>query len=204
MTKATPSQALVLGRHHNGIRMTPEEFDAITEYDDLYSYELIHGVLIVNPFATQHERDPNEEIGHLLRNYRDDHPHGSSLDATLTEEYLRTPDSRRRADRVIWTGLGRLPDPATDVPTIVVEFVSPGRRSWRRDYIEKRDEYLALGVLEYWVIDRFERSLTVFRKSDQGHSEQVVGEKEVYRPDLLPGFELPLAPILALADRWGK
>ena len=204
MTKATPSQALVLGLHHNGIRMTPVEFDAITEYDDLYRYELIHGVLVVNPFPSHQERDPNEELGHLLRNYRDDHPSGSSLDATLTEEYIRTPDSRRRADRVIWAGLGRLPDPATDVPAIVVEFVSPGRRSWRRDYLENRDEYLALAVLEYWVIDRFERTLTVFRKSDRGHSEQVIGEKEVYRPELLPGFELPLARILALADRWGK
>ncbi len=204
MSKATPSETLVLGPEHNGIRMTPEEFDAITECDDLYTYELIHGVLVVNPFPSQQERDPNEELGYLLRDYRDHHPSGSCLDATLTEEYIRTLDSRRRADRVIWAGLGRLPDPAADIPTIVVEFVSPGRRSWRRDYIEKRDEYLALGVKEYWVIDRFGRILTVFRGGGQGYSEQVVGETEVYRPELLPGFELPLARILELADRWGR
>ena len=104
----------------------------------------------------------------------------------------------------MWAGLGRQPDPAVDVPTIVVEFVSPGRRSWRRDYVEKRDEYLALGVEEYWVIDRFERTLTVFRKTEKDHERQVVSENEVYRPARLPGFELPLAKLLALADRWGK
>ena len=204
MTKATPSHTLVLGLDHNGILMTPAEFDAIDEYDDLYQYELIHGVLVVNPYPSQQERDPNEELGYLLRKYGDDHPRGATLDATLVEEYLRTSDSRRRAARVIWTGLGRLPDPATDIPAIVVEFVSPGRRSWRRDYIEKRDEYLALGVREYWVIDRFERTLTVYRESGDGHSEQVVRENETYRPELLPGFELPLARILAFADRWGQ
>ena len=204
MNKMTHLEVLVLGPEHNGIRMTPEEFDAITEYDELYTYELIHGVLIVNPFRSPRERDPNEELGYLLRSYRDNHASGSSLDSTLAEEYVRTSDSRRRADRVVWAGLGRQPDPATDVPAIVVEFVSAGRRNRRRDYVEKRDEYIALGVREYWIIDRFKRTLTVFRKTEKGQEEQVVQENEVYRPTLLPGFEVPLARLLALADRWGK
>jgi Uma2 family endonuclease len=202
MSTLPETESLVLGPEHNGLMMTPEEFDAIEEYDDLYRYELIHGVLVVNPISSQEERDPNEELGYLLRNYRDAHPQGSCLDATLFEEYVRTPGSRRRADRLIWVGLRRLPDPRADTPSVVVEFVSPGRRSWRRDYIEKRDEYLALGVLEYWVIDRFRRTLTVFCKSLAGFEEVVVSESEIYRPLLLPGFELPLARLLALADRW--
>ncbi|MDX1944706.1 MAG: hypothetical protein SFU86_04800 [Pirellulaceae bacterium] len=40
----------------------------------------------------------------------------------------------RRRDRALWIGLGRLPDPKVDLPTIVVEFVSPGRRNFLRDY----------------------------------------------------------------------
>ena len=36
-----------------------------------------------------------------------------------------------------------------------MEFVASGKRNIKRDYEEKRDEYLALGVSEYWVIDRF-------------------------------------------------
>jgi Uma2 family endonuclease len=92
------------------------------------------------------------------------------------------------------------PVPNADVPTIVVEFVSPGKAAWRRDYIEKRDEYLEAGVLEYWVIDRFCRQLTVYSLHAGKPTERVVNEPEIYRPELLPGFELPLAA----ADRWGQ
>jgi Uma2 family endonuclease len=185
-----------------GVRMTPEEFDAITDYDDRYRYELVHGVLVVTPIPSEAEADPNEELGHWLRAYRDDHPQGSTLNLTLSERYLRTADSRRRADRVIWAGLGRRPDPAVDVPTIAVEFVSRSKRDWRRDYEEKRHEYMAIGVAEYWIIDRFRRTMTVYSNPPRGPAERIVAETETYRTDLLPGFELPLARILAVADGW--
>lgn len=199
MLIATPLETMVIGPEHNGMRMTPEEFDAATEWDENHNYELVHGVLIVTPPPLEQERDPNEELGHWLREYRDRHPQGGALDATLSEHHVRATDSRRRADRVIWAGLGRHPNPRSDVPTVVVEFLSEGRRSWRRDYVEKREEYLGLGVKEYWLIDRFRRIMTVFRPASQPH---VVEEGDVYRTGLLPGFELPLAKLLSLADRW--
>ena len=61
---------------------------------------------------------------------------------------------------MIWAGLGRMPNPRKDPPAIVVEFVSEGKRSWLRDYREKRAEYLAAGIREYWIIDRFARTMT--------------------------------------------
>jgi Uma2 family endonuclease len=140
----------------------------------------------------------------MLRNYSKNHPQGSALDKTLSEHEIRPGDARRRADRVIWAGLGRLPDPVEDVPTIVVEFVSRRKRDWLRDYEEKRREYLAMGISEYWVIDRFRRTMTVYRNPPRGPAEQVIAENEVYRTDLLPGFELPLAPLLAVAGDWRK
>lgn len=197
-------ESFVLGPEHNGIRMSTDEFDAITEYDDGYNYELNHGVLVVNPIPLPEERGPNGELEYLLRFYREHHDQGSSLDETLVEEYVRTVGSRRRADRVIWAGLKRQPDPATDLPTIVVEFVSKGRRNWQRDYVEKRDEYLELGVKEYWVIDRFQRRMTVFKKVGEQIVEAIVPEADVYRTELMPGFELPLARLLAAADRWSS
>lgn len=185
-----------------GIHMTPEEFDGITDYDDLYRYELIHGVLVVNPIPLEGEADPNEELGHWLRSYREQRSQGSALDKTLAERYVRTAESRRRADRVIWAGLGRRPDPTVDVPTIVVEFVSAGKRNYVRDYVDKRHEYLEIGVTEYWIIDRFHRTLTVFRQGPADAAEQVVTVNETYTTPLLPGFELPLARLLAVADAW--
>jgi Uma2 family endonuclease len=184
--------------------MTPEEFDAITNYDDRYRYELVHGVLVVTPIPAEAEVDPNEELGYWLRDYRDHHPQGSSLNLTLPERYIRTGDSRRRADRLIWAGLGRRPDTAVDVPAIVVEFVSRRRRDWLRDFVEKKGEYLAIGIAEYWIIDRFRRTMTVYFQPSRNPAERLVAENEIYRTDLLPGFDLALARLLAVADAAGK
>lgn len=200
-TSAGPlSPPLRLGLDDNGIVLTPDEFDAIDDIDEEFQYELVHGVVIVTPIPSSAERDPNEELGRLLRNFQESHP--GTLDKTLFEQYVRTADSRRRADRVIWAGLGHTPDLRKDIPTIVVEFVSPSRRDQLRDYVLKRDEYLAVGVKEYWVIDRFARKLTVFRPSTVAEPTTVVLENESYRPSLLPGFELPLASLLKVADDW--
>ncbi|HKI30437.1 MAG TPA: Uma2 family endonuclease [Gemmataceae bacterium] len=193
---------IVLGPKLAGIFLTPEEFDAIEEADRDYRYELINGRLIVTPPPLEAERDPNEELGHWLRDYRRAHPQGAALDATLPEQTVVTRTNRRRADRVIWTGLGRQPHPPQDLPSIVVEWVSESKRDWRRDYVEKSQEYRDLGIAEYWILDRFRRTLTVCRGTPEAPEELVVREGETYRSPLLPGFELPLAQLLAVADRW--
>ncbi len=192
------------GPRSNGTLMTPEEFDAATDFDELYSYELIHGVLIVSPPPGESERDPNGELDYLLRFYKSTHQAGSALDKTLSEQYVRLPDGRRRADRVIWAGLGRIPNPKTDIPAIVVEFVSKRHRDRVRDYEEKRREYMAIGVREYWIIDRFQRIMTFFRGSPAPGepAEQIIKQNEVFRTPLLPGFELPLAQLFKVADDW--
>jgi Uma2 family endonuclease len=159
-------------------------------------------VLVVTPFATEAERHPNDVLGHLQMKYQEEHPSGSAVDETVFEQYIRTQDSRHRADRVIWAGLGRTPNPLIDVPTIVVEFPAAGRVAWKRDYLEKRIEYLSLGVREYWIIDRFKRAMTVYFDDAGQPGERRVSEGEVYTTELLPGFTLPLARLLAAADKW--
>ena len=192
-----------IGFDSAGTRMTPEEFDAIDDWDECYTYELIDGVLVVSPIPSEAESDPNEELGHWLRHHAESHPQGTALDVTMSERYVVT-SNRRRADRVIWAGLGRRPDPKVDPPTIVVEFVSAGKRGRHRDYVEKQAEYLGAGVVEYWVIDCFRRIMKVFQQGLTGPAEVLVAESETYRTDRLPGFELPLARLLAVADRWGS
>jgi len=189
----------ILGPGLAGTLMSAEEFDSVTDFDENFTYELIHGVLVVAPPPLEEERGPNEELGLLLRLYKITHPDGHALDDTLPEQYVRTPANRRRADRVIWAGLGRPPNPQEDVPAIAVEFVSEGKRNRLRDYDEKRAEYVASGVTEYWIIDRFSRTMTAFRSDG---SDVVVLSDGIYRTPLLPGFELPLARLLEVADRW--
>ncbi len=58
-----------LGLGSAGVSMTPEEYDAVQSFDDDYCYELIHGVLVVTPFASEAERSPNELLGHWLWEY---------------------------------------------------------------------------------------------------------------------------------------
>ena len=187
-----------IGPESNGMLLTPDEFDAIEEWEEGYRYELVHGVLVVTPPAGIGERNPNDELGYLLRTYRDTHLQGSTLDDTVPEHTISTSTGRRRADRVIWTGLGRIPDYDRDVPSIAIEFVSASSRDRKRDYLEKREEYAALGIQEYWIIDRFRRMMTVFRPATPEHS---VREGETYTTDLLPGFELELSRLLEIADR---
>lgn len=196
---STIQEHLVLGPELAGTLMTPEEFDAVEDCDENYVYELINGVLVVTPPPSEGERGPNELLGYLLRSYQEQHPKGAALNYTLTEHHIRT-QNRRRADRVIWAGLGRVPNVRREVPTIAVEFVAERRRDRRRDYEVKRDEYLRVGIAEYWIIDRFARRMTVVRGPADASSELVVKENENYTTPLLPGFELPLARILAEAD----
>ncbi len=193
------SESPAIGPGMAGTLMMPEEFDAARDWEEGYAYELINEVLVVTPPAGIEERGPNDLLGQLLRNYRDLHPLGRSLDYTVTEHTIRTGRNRRRADRVIWAGLGRLPDVDRDPPTIAIEFLSPGRRARQRDYDVKRKEYEKAGIVEYWLIDRFLKKMTVFRRKGRKSTETVLGAKDVYTTPLLPGFELPLAKVFAEA-----
>src|SRR5207237_536620 len=124
-------------------------------------------------------------------------PQGGCLDRTLPEQSIATAAGRRRADRVIWAGLGRWPDPERDIPTIAIEFVSSGKRDRDRDYVEKQQEYEAIGIGEYWLIDRFRRIMLVYRA---GMPALIIKETETYSTPLLPGIVLPLGRLLELAD----
>jgi Uma2 family endonuclease len=119
----------------------------------------------------------------------------------LSEHTVKTGKNRRRADRVLWVGLGRKPRRG-EKPTIVAEFVWAGRRDRQRDYEEKRDEYMAMGVGEYWVFDRFERRMTVYFRKDSKVKKRVLRDHQTYKTELLPGFELPLLRLFALTNPW--
>jgi Uma2 family endonuclease len=188
----------------NGMLMSPKEFEAIEDWDKSHRYELIHGVVVVSPAFSTGEADPNEELGLMLRLYRRTHPQGQALDFTVYERDVRIGDDIRRCDRALWIGLGRRPRIKVDLPAIVVEFVSKGKRNFLRDYIDKRREYLSAGVQEYWVINRFTGGMHVFLPPLDENREIVIESTQTYSTPLLPGFELPLAQLLAQATEWDE
>ena len=156
----------------------------------------------MSPIPLPEVAGPNELLGRLLLNYQEDHPRGSALDDTLPQQYVRTRRHLRLADRLIWTGLGRLPDVRRDLPSIAVEFVSgTGPRAQQFYYADKREEYLAVGIREYWIFDRFRHTLTVVQSRPGGPRERVLGEGQTYRSPLLPGFQVPVGRLLAAANR---
>jgi Uma2 family endonuclease len=194
------------GPRDAGVPISLDEFES-AEFEPGYRYELIHGVLVVTPPPLEEERDANEELGHWLRMYQESHPEGKSLDLTLPEQNIRTKTQNRRCDRAIWVGLGRAPRTRgeianRDVPSIVVEFPSSRPADQRRDYEEKKDEYRDLGVKEYWIIDRFCRTMLIYAWRGKRWVKRTVAEEATYRSALLPGFELPLEKLLAVTDKY--
>ena len=112
----TKTRRLRLGPRSAGVLLTTEEFDR-ARFVEGWRYELINEVLVVSPIPSLNERDPNEELGYFLRTYQESHPQGSALDLTIGEQTIETKKNRRRADRVIWAGLGRLPGPNEHPPS---------------------------------------------------------------------------------------
>ncbi len=83
------------------------------------------------------------------------------------------------------------------VPEIVVDVVSPSSR--HRDYQEKPEEYLRLGVSEYWIVDADEGLMKVLRRSRGHWVEYPVRPPAGYRTRLLPGFELSIEAVFQAA-----
>ena len=84
------------------------------------------------------------------------------------------------------------------VATIVVEVVGEGGEY--RDYVEKREEYLHIGVLEYWILDPYKRALLVLRREGDVWVEIPVAEDATYRTHLLPSLEVSPAELLGPAE----
>ncbi len=205
MSTAIAIQSPPFGPRDAGMVLTPDEFEA-AEFERGPRYELIHGVLVVTPSPLEEERDSNEELGHWLRNYQETED-GEALDLTLPEHSLRTSAGIRRCDRAIWAGLGKCPKTRgrfarRDVPAIVVEFPSSRPADMRRDYEEKKIEYRDLGVEEYWIIDRFRRTMTVCSWRGKRWIKRVLAEDVVYESKLLPGFQLELARLFAISNKY--
>ena len=75
---ATIATPLRIGPADHGRTMTLEEFMEV-EVEEGYRYELLHGVLVVSPWPLENERDPNDELGYLLRAYHNTHPEGTGV-----------------------------------------------------------------------------------------------------------------------------
>jgi len=205
MSTVETTPARWIGADSAGVRMTPEEFDSFEEgeWDELYRYEFVNGVLVVRELESDEICDLNQRLGNEFWLWMRNEDRAGEQFRTLPNRYLYLKRSRRLVHRMVWTGIHGRPK-STDIPAIAVDFLSPGTRYWKRDYEVRCDEYLSAGVREYCVVDCLERKVSVFRQDDGRSRTQVIDENGAYRTSVLPGFELPLKSWFAELDKWER
>lgn len=81
-------------------------------------------------------------------------------------------------------------------PEIVIEILSPGRANARRDLQIKRELYEIYEVPEYWVVDPFEKQVTVFRLY-KGELKKIktFRENDKLTTNSLPDFDLKISEL---------
>jgi Uma2 family endonuclease len=188
----TAEPRLRLGPADDGRVLSADEF-ADAEYEEPWQYERVEGRLVVTP---------PDGMGHQ----RSASPWRKRLDAyqlqrpDVVSDVFPNPWIR---DRVATDRIGDLgvyltrPDGGCDYPDqppdIMFEIVSPTAQDRRRDYEEKRADYLRMGVREYVIIDRFRSQVTVLTRVADAFQERVLGLQGVYTTPLLPGFAVRIS-----------
>ncbi len=84
------------------------------------------------------------------------------------------------------------------IPALAAEVVSRG--SITRDYQAKREEYLAYGLVEYWIVDPLERKVTVLTRRGDTWSEAVFRGDQVIASVVLTGFATTVAELWVDVD----
>jgi Uma2 family endonuclease len=190
----TVAAPLRVGLADHGRTMTLEEFREAEE-EDGYRYELARGVLEVSEV-------PNDPHGVVVCNlyravtrYGDHHPgiilrYGGGNEFRFWLPHMissRHPDLGvvLRGAPKDWRGR-RLPALAADVVS---------RGSVKRDYEIKREEYLAYGLLEYWIVDPLKRIVTVLTRRGDTWDEAVFRDEQVIVSLVLPGLTTAVAEL---------
>ena len=191
---ATVATPLRIGPADHGCPMTLEEFLEAEETEG-YRYELARGVLEVSEV-------PNDPHGDVVCNlYRGVGRYDQQRPGVIRRYgggnefrfWLPGMISGRNPDLAVVLHGAPLDWRGRRVPVLAAEVVSRG--SVQRDYVTKREEYLAYGLLEYWIVDPLKRQVTVLtRRGDTWH-ETVVRDDQVIPSLVLPGFATTVAEL---------
>jgi Uma2 family endonuclease len=171
-------------------------------------YELVDGVLV----EMGAENDINVMIeGFLVAILLQVAPHylirrGTEIEVTGTAAKTRYPDlmvlteatlaAMKKDQRSIV--LKDMPPPA-----LVVEVVSPGvpgEKNYDRDYIDKRAEYAARKIPEYWLVDPMRQVVVVWAfQNGQYVGRSFTGKSAIVSP-IFPSLKLTAAQVLGAGN----
>ncbi len=84
-------------------------------------------------------------------------------------------------------------------PLLVAEIVSPysseQNNSYQRDYIEKRQQYAARGIIEYWIVDPQIQQVTVLKLVNGEYQATVFTGEQAIVSDVFPQLKLTAAEV---------
>ncbi len=193
-----------LGPADHGKRMSLEDFDK-AEAREGYAFELNRGVIVVSDVPKRKRLVQIKCVRKQLAAYELRCAGVIDTIAGVGECKLLIPEfqSERHPDLCIYktSCLDHSEETLwlTWIPDVAIEVVSPG--SEKRNYEEKRAEYLAVGVKEYWIIDAEREEELVLRRQGNRWRPRTIHASETYTTRLLPGFELDVAAIFEAADQ---
>lgn len=185
----------------HGRGMTLDEFME-AELEEGYRYELSRGVLEASYLPGEPHGLIVWRLLRLIMAYDTAHP-GEIYRAGGASEFrlwLPAMISGRNPDIAIV--LRNTPKDTRGLrpPALVMEVVSEGTEARDRDYVLKREEYLAYGVREYWIVDPIESVVTVLSRDGDTWAEHIFRERQQARSALLPGLEITLPDLWAAAE----
>ena len=193
-----------IGPADHGRPMSLAEFEH-AKVQEGYLYELSRGIITVSDVPKrrhmlQLDRDPPAALqsttylhpgriaGHPgRRRMQAADPRPSSPNGIPTCRDLpdRAAADRQREPLAHW------------IPEIVIEVVSPSSR--KRDYEEKPEEYLRLGVKEYWIVDGREQGHGRDATRAESLGRDAIEPPAIYRTRLLPGLEFSCEAVFRAA-----
>jgi len=196
------TQKAVVGPKDHGRQMSLEDF-LEAEFADETMYELGRGVIQMIDVPNPKHFVQHRALRLQLTRYELDHP--EQITALGGGSESRFIIARLESDRHPDLAIYKTPIPsggrevwASWIPEIVIEIVST--TSAHRDYVEKREDYLAFGVKEYWIVDAYKRQILVLCREGGQWREQILNPTDTYRTPLLPEFELQCEPVFTAAD----
>jgi Uma2 family endonuclease len=196
---------LHIGPADQGRKLTIDEFSDAEERPG-HRYELAREVLeVVEIPADDHAQIVNN-LHEGLSAYRRGHPEAILRIGHGSEIPLIVPDveSDRHPDLAIVFRDAGCDAHGRRLAGLVVEVVSPGREAHKRDCEDKCEDYLVLGIPEYWVVDPWLRQVTVLtRRTVQGTAvwvERFFRNEEFIVSESLPGFSTTVSELWVDTD----
>lgn len=153
---------------------TPTDLDRLP--DDGNTYEVIDGELFVTPAPSPVHEVLAAALQELLQPYVRLEQLGRVY---MAKSVIQTKKSQVEPDLMVRKTPRPIPEkwPAMPTPILVVEVLSGITR--QRDQAEKRAFYLRTGVAEYWIVNRWDRTIQVIT----ANADVVVDTQFVWHPN---------------------